>query len=99
MKKQPAVFFDRDGVLNVDRGYICRSRELEWMPGAIEAIRMLNELDYFVFVITNQSGIARGFFREEDVYDFHSYMEEELERQGRLRSMLPFANAASLYQG
>jgi D-glycero-D-manno-heptose 1,7-bisphosphate phosphatase len=84
MKKQPAVFMDRDGVLNADRGYICRPKELEWTQGAIEAIRELNYLGYFVFVITNQSGIARGFFQEEDVYDFHSYMEEELERKGAI---------------
>lgn len=82
MNKRPAIFFDRDGVLNVDRGYICCREELEWMPGAIETIKMLNERDYLVFVVTNQSGIARGFYREEDVYEFHSYMAEEVERQG-----------------
>jgi hypothetical protein len=43
MKKQPAVFFARDGVLNTDRGYICRPKELEWTQGAIEAIRELND--------------------------------------------------------
>jgi D-glycero-D-manno-heptose 1,7-bisphosphate phosphatase len=80
MKKQPAVFLERDGVLNVDRGYICLRRELEWIPGAIEAIQLLNERGYYVFVATNQSGIARGFFREEDVYDFHCYMEDEVEK-------------------
>ena len=82
MKKQSAVFFDRDGVLNVDRGYIYRREELGWMPGAIETIKMLNERGYFVFVVTNQSGIARGFFQEDDVYQFHSYMAEEVEKRG-----------------
>ncbi|MCC5466810.1 D-glycero-alpha-D-manno-heptose-1,7-bisphosphate 7-phosphatase [Pelosinus baikalensis] len=82
MKKKPAVFFDRDGVLNVDRGYICRREELEWMPGAIAALQKLYELDYLVFVVTNQSGIARGFYQEEDVYNFHRCMAEEVEKQG-----------------
>jgi D-glycero-D-manno-heptose 1,7-bisphosphate phosphatase len=82
VKKQPAVFFDRDGVLNVDRGYVYRREELGWMPGAIETIKMLNERGYFVFVVTNQSGVARGYFQEYDVYEFHSYMAEEVEKRG-----------------
>lgn len=81
MKKRPAVFFDRDGVLNLDRGYLYKQEELEWMPGAIDAIKMLNDQGYFVFVVTNQSGIARGFFEEEDVYALHSYMAEEVEKR------------------
>jgi D-glycero-D-manno-heptose 1,7-bisphosphate phosphatase len=81
MKKRPAVFLDRDGVLNVDRGYLYKREEFEWMPGAIEAIKMLNDQGYFVFVVTNQSGIARGFFEEDDVYELHSYMAEEVEKR------------------
>ncbi|MCC5465781.1 D-glycero-alpha-D-manno-heptose-1,7-bisphosphate 7-phosphatase [Pelosinus baikalensis] len=84
MKHKPAVFFDRDGVLNVDRGYICKPREMTWMPGAIEAIRILNQAGYWVFVVTNQSGIARGFFTEETVFDFHEFMAEEAQRQGAI---------------
>lgn len=81
MKKRPAVFLDRDGVLNVDRGYLYKREDLEWMPGAIDAIKMLNDKGYLVFVVTNQSGIARGFFEEDDVYALHSYMAEEVERR------------------
>ena len=81
MKKQPAVFFDRDGVLNVDKGPISKRAEFIWMPGAIEAIKLLNDKGYFVFVVTNQSGIARGYFTEEDVYELHSLMEEDVENQ------------------
>lgn len=84
MKQKPAVFFDRDGVLNVDRGYICRPRELAWIPGAIEAIRMLNKRGYFIFVVTNQSGIARGLITEDEVHDFHEYMAQEAEVQGAI---------------
>lgn len=84
MKKKPAVFLERDGVLNVDRGYICKPKELIWMPGAIDAIRMLNKQGYYVFVVTNQGGIAREFFTENEVYDFHEFMAEEGERQGAI---------------
>lgn len=82
MQKRPAVFFDRDGVLNVDHGYTYRQQDFEWMPGAIETIRYFNELEYLVFVITNQSGIARGFYTEQDVHDLHAFMNIELAKNG-----------------
>ena len=75
---RPAVFFDRDGVLNIDRGYVYKIEDFVWMPGAIEAIRRLNELGWRVFVFTNQSGIARGYYTEKDVKNLHDYMKEEL---------------------
>jgi len=81
-QQRQAVFFDRDGVLNVDHGYIYCQQDFEWMPGAIEAIRFLNDHNYQVFVITNQSGIARGFYKEEDVQLLHQFMNEELQKQG-----------------
>lgn len=82
MKKRPAVFFDRDGVLNLDRGYLYRWEDFEWMPGAMEAIKLLTDQGYLLFVVTNQSGIARGFYQEEDVYKLHGYMAEEVEQRG-----------------
>ena len=82
MQQRQAVFFDRDGVLNVDHGYVYCQQDFEWMPGAIEAIRFLNNHSYQVFVITNQSGIARGFYKEEDVQLLHQFMNEELQKQG-----------------
>lgn len=74
----PAVFFDRDGVLNFDKGYIYRSEEFEWNDGAIAAIKYLNDAGKYVFVVTNQSGVARGYYREEDVRHLHRWMNEEL---------------------
>lgn len=85
MKKangKPAVFFDRDGVLNVDHGYIYRCEDFEWMPGAKESIRFLNANGYFVFVITNQSGVARGYYTENDVKKLHHFMNDELAKEG-----------------
>ena len=62
---EKAVFFDRDGVLDVDKGYIYRPEELEWVEGAREAVALLRSLGYAIYVVTNQSGIARGFYTKE----------------------------------
>ena len=80
--RQPAAFLDRDGVLNVDHGYAHRPEQLEWIKGAPEAVRLLNEAGYYVFVVTNQSGIARGYFEEEAVKSFHAHMQDSLAEHG-----------------
>lgn len=76
--RRPAAFFDRDGVLNVDHGYAHRPEQLEWIDGALEAVRLLNETGYYVFVVTNQSGIARGYYDEDAVKSFHAHMQKSL---------------------
>lgn len=81
-KRRPAVFFDRDGVLNVNYGYVHRPGDFEWMPGACEAVKWCNDHGYLVVVITNQSGIARGFFTEERFLGFMKWVNEELRRIG-----------------
>ncbi len=80
--RRPAAFLDRDGVLNVDHGYAHRPEQLEWIDGAPEAVRLLNEAGYFVFVVTNQSGIARGYYDEDAVKSFHAHMQKDLASHG-----------------
>jgi D-glycero-D-manno-heptose 1,7-bisphosphate phosphatase len=80
--RRPAVFLDRDGTLNEDLGYVHRVEEFRWLPGAIAAVRRLNAAGYYVFVVTNQSGVARGLFDEAAVRDLHEWMNEELRRTG-----------------
>ena len=77
---KPAVFFDRDGVLNVEKGYVYQISDFEWIDGAQEAIKYLNQKDYLVFVVTNQSGIARNYYSEEDVIQIHQFMNNELKK-------------------
>ena len=76
--RRPAAFLDRDGVLNVDHGYVHRPEHLEWVAGAPESVRLLNEAGYYVIVVTNQSGVARGFFDEAAVKSFHAHMQNAL---------------------
>lgn len=80
--QRPAAFFDRDGVLNVDHGYAYRPDQFEWIAGAPEAVRLLNEAGYFVFVVTNQSGIARGYYEEAAMHQFHTLMQDTLRTLG-----------------
>ena len=77
-----AVFLDRDGVLNVDRGYMCRRADFEWIGGVFAGLRRLRELGYRLVVVTNQSGIARGYYTEADFAALTAWMEEELRARG-----------------
>jgi len=79
---RPAAFLDRDGVINVDHGYVGTRERFDWMPGAAQAIRMLNDAGYLVFIASNQSGVARGLFTETQMNDLDRWMRGELSRQG-----------------
>ncbi|MCK1303419.1 HAD family hydrolase [Bradyrhizobium sp. 24] len=80
--KHPAVFFDRDGVLNEDDGYAFDPGQIRWVEGAQEAVKAVNDAGYLAFVVTNQSGIARGFYEERHVRNLHEWMSRELAMVG-----------------
>ncbi|MDD4320388.1 MAG: D-glycero-beta-D-manno-heptose 1,7-bisphosphate 7-phosphatase [Acidaminococcaceae bacterium] len=80
--KHKAVFLDRDGVLNVDNGYLFKIADIQWIAGAKEAVGYLTKLGYKIFVVTNQSGIARGYYDHKDVHLLHDYMNSEFAKVG-----------------
>lgn len=79
---RPAVFLDRDGVLNVDTGYVGRREDFRWMEGAREAVKLANDRGFLVVVVTNQSGVARGYYGLGDVQRLHEWMRAELASAG-----------------
>lgn len=80
MKK--AIFLDRDGTINVEKDYIYKSEDLVFEEGSIEALKTFKNLGYILIVVSNQSGIARGYFTEEDLNIFNSNMNEILKKNG-----------------
>jgi len=79
---RPAAFLDRDGTLNVDVGYAYRPDQISWIDGAIAALRRLNQAGWWVFVVTNQSGVAQGYYDEAAVRALHRWMDEDLATRG-----------------
>lgn len=80
--RRPAAFLDRDGVLNVDHGYVYRIEDFEWLPGAVDAVAWLNARGYYVFVVSNQGGVALGRYAEDDVLRLFAHMRRELAARG-----------------
>ncbi|MDT8424328.1 MAG: D-glycero-beta-D-manno-heptose 1,7-bisphosphate 7-phosphatase [Desulfuromonadales bacterium] len=73
-----AVFLDRDGTINVEKDYLHRIADFEFIPGVPEAIRRFNEAGFLVIVVSNQSGIGRGYYSEQDVETLHRHIRQEL---------------------
>lgn len=72
MKK--ALFLDRDGIVNIDKNYLYKFEDVEWVDGIFDLIRYANQKDWLVIVLTNQSGIERGFYQKEDAEKLHLQM-------------------------
>lgn len=77
-RRRLAVFLDRDGVLNEDTGYVSRPKDWRWLPGTREALTRLKAADFLLIVVTNQSGIARGYYAETDVHALHAWVNAQL---------------------
>jgi D,D-heptose 1,7-bisphosphate phosphatase len=80
--RRPAVFFDRDGVLNRDHGSVGSRERLEWIAGAIDAVKVVNDCGWFAFLATSQAGLARGYYDEDAVRALHNHMQGELRSYG-----------------
>ena len=81
MKKKPAAFLDRDGVINYDYGYVYRYKDFKLRSGVLKGLRLLTKNNYRIFIITNQSGIARGFFKVKDVELLHKIIIKNLKKK------------------
>lgn len=80
--RRPAIFFDRDGTLNVDTGYLYQPEAFRWIEDAPDALRWANDHGYLAVVVTNQSGVARGLYTEADVKKLHRWMNKRLGESG-----------------
>ena len=81
MSPQPALFLDRDGVINIDHAYVCKPENFEFIDGIFDLCRKAKELGYLIFVITNQAGIGRGYYSEQDFLNLTDWMMGEFKRQ------------------
>ncbi|ACM93290.1 D,D-heptose 1,7-bisphosphate phosphatase [Nautilia profundicola AmH] len=77
-----AAFLDRDGVINIDTGYVGRIKDFKFKDGIFELLKLLQNLGFSLFIVTNQSGIARGYYSEEDFYKLTEWMKEEFKKKG-----------------
>lgn len=80
MKGSPALFLDRDGVINIDKGYVHKPEDCEFVEGIFDLVKRANEHGYKVFVVTNQAGIARGYYTEAQFLSFSAWMKKEFMR-------------------
>ena len=79
---KPALFLDRDGVINKDTGYVFRKEKFIWRKNIINFIKNYNKKNFYVFVVTNQSGVGRGYYSEKDVNNLHDWMIKQIRSYG-----------------
>lgn len=77
-----AVFLDRDGTINIEKNYLFKVEDFVFIEGTIEAVKIFRDLGYKIIVITNQAGIARGYYSERDVKKLHNYVDSKLKKKG-----------------
>lgn len=77
-----AVFLDRDGTINVEKSYLYKIEDFEFLPGVLDGMKLLQGNGYLLIIATNQSGIARGYYTEEDFKRLNTWMLDELKQHG-----------------
>lgn len=77
-----AVLLDRDGTINIDKGYVYKLQDFEFLPGAIDALKRIYKNDFRLFVVTNQSGLALNYYTFEDMEEVHRYLLGSLHKEG-----------------
>lgn len=77
-----AIFLDRDGTINVEKNYLYKIEDFEFLPGVIEGLKLLQDAGFLLIIITNQSGIGRGFYTEKDFHILNKWMSEKLKENG-----------------
>ena len=77
---RPAVFLDRDGVINYNKNYVYKKKDFKFRPNVIKGLKLLNEKGYYIFIITNQAGIAKNIFKENDFINLHTYIKAKLQK-------------------
>ena len=77
-----AIFLDRDGVINEDLNYVHKIKDFKWRKNVKKAIKFLNDHNFYVFIVTNQSGVGRGYYKEKDVVKLHKWINHELRSKG-----------------
>ncbi len=82
IKSHKAIFFDRDDTLLHDSHYMYRPEQLEFIEDVFDILKQLQNKDYLLFIVTNQSGIGRGYFSEEQMHEFHGHMLKQLDQKG-----------------
>ena len=82
-----AIFLDRDGTINVDKGYLYRKEDIEYLDGVIDALRILYNMGFWLVIVTNQSGIARGYYTEQEFMELDAWIKADLKKYGvRIRA-------------
>lgn len=81
IRNKKAIFLDRDGTINVDKHYLYRKEDFEFIPGVVKALKQLTEMGYLLIIVTNQSGIARGYYSEEDLLALNEWLISTLHEQ------------------
>ena len=77
-----ALFLDRDGTINVEKNYVYRKEDVEFIPGIFDLARKFSDEGFLIFIVTNQSGIARGYYSEEDFRELTEWMHLQFRQHG-----------------